>query len=134
VVKHLDLAVADTTALLASTGALPFEGPPPTDTLLALDATLVDLIDVLCAFHEGRRADVFGDLAYIGPMVNRWLPANQLATAVTELLLTHPHEAATDLASLATAHELGVPLLTTQSHLAALDPGADVIVLPRRDP
>ena len=92
----------------------------------------VDLIDVLCAFHEGRRAAVFGDLAYIGPMVNRWLPANQLATAVTELLLAHPNEAATDLASLATAHELGVPLLTTQSHLAALDPGADVIVLPRR--
>lgn len=129
---HLELAVADTTALLTLTGALPFEGPPVTDTLLALDASLVDLIDVLCAFHEGRRSDVFGDLAYIGPMVNRWLPANQLATAVTELLLAHPHEAATDLASLAAAHELGVPLLTTQSRVAALVPGADVIVLPRR--
>lgn len=131
-VTNLELAVADTTVLLTLTGALPFEGPPPTDTLLALDASLVDLIDVLGAFHEGRCSDAFGDLAYIGPMVNRWLPANQLATAVTELLLAHPHEAATDLASLAAAHELGVPLLSTQSHLATLDPRAQVIVLPRR--
>jgi hypothetical protein len=134
VVSSLDRAIADTTALLAFTGALPFEPPPPTDTLLALDASLVDLIDVLCAFHEGRRADVFGDLACIGPMVDRWLPANQLATAVTELLLAHPTEAATDLAALAAAQTLDMPLLTVQSHLADLAPDADVVVLPRRQP
>jgi len=134
VVTRLDQAIADTTALLAFTGAIPFEAPPATDTLLALDACLVDLIDVLCAFHEGRRDDVYGDLACIGPMVNRWLPANGLATAVTELLLAHPDEAATDLASLAAAETLGLPLVTCQRHLATVATSADVVVLARRDP
>ena len=133
-VSHLDQAVADTTALLAFTGALPHAAPPPTDTLLALDATLVDLIDVLCAFHEHRRADVLGDLACIGPMVDRWLPANRMATAVTEMLLAHPGEHAVDLATLATARELDLPVITARPHLARLAPDATVIVLDRPDP
>lgn len=122
--------VADTSALLASCGALPLE-PPSSTSLLAPDDAIVDVLSILRALHAGREADVLGDLAVIGLRVRTWLPTFRVATTVATLALDHPDEPVGDLLAVAMARDLGATLVTGRARLALLEP--DAIVLPRRD-
>jgi len=123
--------VADASALLSIVSALPLQ-PPELGSVLAPDAALSDVVAVLRSFHAGRPSDVLGDLAVIGIRVHQWLPTFRFAASLADLALDHPEEAVSDLVAVATARALDLPLLTGLPHLAALDPEADVIVLPRR--
>jgi hypothetical protein len=128
---RLDIAVVDTSALLAIVGVLPIE-PPDVGTMYAPDCALVEAIAVLRSFHDGRLVDIQGDLALIGPLVSEWVGANRVAGTLAELTPTHPDELATDLAAIAVAKVTGLPLVTGQSGLAALDPDVAVVVLRRQ--
>ena len=127
---RLDLAVADTSALLALVGVLPIE-PPDVGFLYAPDASLVESVAVLRSFHDGRSADINGDLALIGPMVSEWVGAHRFASTLVELAIAHPEEIVADLAAIAAAKMTRLPLVTGQAHLAGLDPDVAVVLLPR---
>ena len=124
--------IADASALLAIVSALPVE-PPEVRSVFAPDSALTDVIAVLRSFHGGRPSDVLGDVAVIGIHVHQWLPTFRFATTLAGLALDHPDESVSDLVAIATARALDLPLVTGLAHLATLDPGAEVIVLPRRD-
>lgn len=127
---HLDLAIADTSALLSIVGVLPLE-PPDVDMLYAPDVTLVEVIAVLRSFHDGRLSDIQGDLALIGPMVSDWIAAHRIAGTIAELAAAHPDELIADLAAIAAAKITRLPLVTGQRDLATLDPDVAVVVLAR---
>jgi hypothetical protein len=127
---RLDVAVADTSALLAIVGVLPIE-PPDVGLLYAADCSLIEAVAVLRSFHDGRVVDIQGDLALIGPMVSEWVGAHRVAGTLAALAVTHPDELVTDLAAVATARVTGLPLVTGQPSLAALDPDVAVVVLRR---
>jgi hypothetical protein len=127
---RLDNAVVDTSALLAIVGVLPIE-PPDIGTMYAADCSLVEAIAVLRSFHDGRLVDIQGDLALIGPMVSKWVGAHRVAGTLAELAVAHADELVTDLAAIATAKVAGLPLVTGQPSLAALDPDVAVVVLRR---
>jgi hypothetical protein len=126
----VDSAVVDTSALLAIVGVLPIEAPDVAQ-LYAPESSLVESIAVLRAFHEGRLVDIFGDLALIGPMVSQWIGANRTAGTIAELAVRHPDELVTDLAAVAAARVLRLPLVTGIPDLAGLDADVATIVLPR---
>jgi hypothetical protein len=128
---HLRSAVADTSALLALVGAMPLE-PPEVDDLYAPDGTLLEAVAVLRSFHDGRTADVLGDLAVIGPVVSEWLPAHLALIPLVELAIAHPEELIVDLTAVAAAKVTRLPLVTGQPDLVGLDPDVPVVVLPRR--
>lgn len=128
---RLDAAVVDTSALLAIVGVLPIEAPDVAE-MHAAESSLVEAIAVLRSFHEGRISDVLGDLALIGPMVFEWVGANRTAGTIAELAVRHPEELVTDLASIAAAKVLRLPLVTGIPDLARLDPDLATVVLPRR--
>jgi len=128
---RLDAAVLDTSALLAIVGVLPIEAPDVAQMYVP-ESSLVEGIAVLRSFHEGRLTDVLGDLALIGPMVAEWVGANRTAGTIAELAVRHPDELVTDLAAVATAKVLGLPLVTGIPDLAGLDPDIATVVLPRR--
>ncbi len=130
---RLDLAVADTSALLAMVGVLPIE-PPDVSFVYAPDVALVETIAVLRSFHDGRLVDVNGDLALIGPMVAEWVGAHTIAGTLAELAVDQPDEIIADLASVATAKATGLPLVTGLPHLADLDRRITVVVLAHRRP
>lgn len=127
---RLDLAVADTSALLALVGVLPVE-PPDVGFLYAPDASLVELVAVLRSFHDGRSSDINGDLALIGPMVSEWVGAHKFASTLVDLAIEHPDEIVADLAAVAAAKTTRLPLVTGQVHLAGLDPEVATVLLPR---
>jgi hypothetical protein len=128
---RLDVAVADTSALLSLVGVLPLE-PLDVEAIYAPDVSLVEAIAVLRSFHEGRLTDIYGDLAAIGPMVTVWVNAHQLAGTLAELAVAHPDGLVSDLAAVAAAKVTGLPLVTGQPDLAGLDPDVAVVVLRRR--
>jgi hypothetical protein len=105
--------------------------PPDIDTLLAPDAALVETLAVLRSHHLGRRADVVGDLAVIGLHVDEWVPAHHVATELAALALEHDDELVGDLVGVALARQTRLPLVTGLAHLATLDAGVEVLVLPR---
>lgn len=127
----LESAVVDTSALLAIFGVLPIE-PPDVAQLYAPESSLVESIAVLRSFHEGRLVDIFGDLALIGPTVSQWIGADRTAGTIAELAVRHPDELVTDLAAVAAAKVLRLPLVTGIPDLAGLDADVATIVLPRR--
>ena len=127
---RLDLAVADTSALLAIVGVLPIQAPE-VDFLYAPESSLVEAIAVLRSFHEGRLGDINGDLALIGPIVGEWVGSSRVAGTLARLAVDHPDELITDLAAIATAKATGLPLVTGQPGLAGLDPDVAVVLLPR---
>lgn len=128
---HLDIAVADTTALLALVGVLPIEAPE-VGMLYAPDAALLEAVAVLRAFHEGRTSELLGDLALIGAVVVEWLPTHRFAATLAELAVAHPGELVADLAAVGAAKVQRLPLITGQRDLAGLDPDVAVVLLPRR--
>jgi hypothetical protein len=127
----LDSAVVDTSALLAIVGVLPIE-PPDVAQLYAPESSLVESIAVLRSFHEGRLTDILGDLALMGPIVSQWIGAHRTAGTIAELAVRHPDELVTDLAAVAAAKVLRLPLVTGIADLAGLDADVATIVLPRR--
>lgn len=128
---RLESAVVDTSALLAIVGVLPIE-PPDVAQLYAPESSLVEGVAVLRAFHEGRLSDILGDLALIGPIVSEWIGANRTAGTIAELAVRHPDGLVTDLAAVAAAKVLRLPLVTGIPDLSGLDPDIATIVLPRR--
>ncbi len=128
---RLDMAVADTSALLSLVGVLPLE-PLDVDMIYAPDVALVETVAVLRSFHDGRLTDIYGDLAAIGPMVTEWVSAHQLAGTLAELAVAHPDQLVSDLAAVAAAKVTRLPLITGQPDLAGLDPDVAVVVLRRR--
>jgi hypothetical protein len=130
---RLEAAVLDTSALLAILGVLPIE-PPDVASALAADASLVDVVAVLRSFHDGRTSDVLGDLAILGPMVARWVPTHRLAGTLAELAVDHADEVVADLAAVAAAKTLNLPLVTGQPDLVNLDPDVATVVLRRTPP
>lgn len=128
---RLDQAVVDTSALLAIVGVLPIE-PPEISQIYAAESSLVEGIAVLRSFHDGRLVDVLGDLALIGPSVTAWVGANRTATTIAELAARHPDELVTDLAAIAAAKALRLPLVTGIPDLSGLEPDIATVVLPRR--
>jgi hypothetical protein len=128
---RLESAVVDTSALLAIVGVLPIE-PPDVAQLYAPESSLVEGIAVLRSFHEGRLSDILGDLALIGPIVSEWVGANRTAGTIAELAVRYPDELVTDLAAVAAAKTLRLPLVTGLPDLAGLDPDIATVVLPRR--
>ncbi len=127
---RLDVAVADTSALLSLVGVLPLE-PIDVTTIFAADVSLIETIAVLRAFHEGRIADILGDLAVIGPMVTEWAFAHQFAGTLAELVVAHPEQLIAALAAVAAAKVLQLPLVTGQPDLAGLDSDVAVVLLRR---
>lgn len=127
---RLDLAVADTSALLALVGVLPIE-PPEVEFLYAPDSSLVEIVAVLRSFHDGRSVDINGDLALIGPMVAEWVGAHRFASTLVDLAVAHPNEIVADLAAIATAKTTKLPLVTGQPDLAGIAPDVATVVLPR---
>ena len=105
------MRVVDTSALLAIVGVLPIEAPD-VDRIYAAESSLVEAIAVLRSFHEGRLSDVLGDLALISQIVAEWIGANHTAGTIAELAVLHPEELVTDLASIAVAKVLRLPLVT----------------------
>lgn len=130
---RLDIAVCDTSALLAIVGVLPLQ-PPEVDIIYAPDAALLEVIAVLRSFHEGRLVDVQGDLALIGPMVSEWVGTHRIAGTLAELSALHPDELIADLAAVSAAKVTRLPLVTGQPGLAGLDPDVAVVLLPRAKP
>jgi hypothetical protein len=128
---RLDIAVADTSALLAIVGVLPIEAPD-VGFLYAADSSLAEAVAVLRSFHEGRLTDIQGDLALIGPMVTEWVGTPRVAGTLAELAVAHPEELIADLVSLAVAKVTRLPLVTGQPGLAQLDRDVAVVVLRRR--
>jgi len=127
---RLDIGVGDTSALLAFVGVLPIQAPE-VEFLYAPESSLVEAIAVLRSFHDGRIADIQGDLALIGPMVAEWVGSTRVAGTLAELAVEHPDEIITDLAAVATAKAVGLPLITGQPGLAGIDLDVAVVVLPR---
>jgi hypothetical protein len=127
---RLDAAVLDTSALLALVGVLPVEAPD-VGAMVAPDASLVEIITVLRSFHDGRGTDVLGDLTLIGAMVGEWIPTHRVAGSLADLVVSHPDELACDLAAMAAARSVGLPLVTGLPELARVDPAVAVVVLPR---
>jgi hypothetical protein len=127
---RLDTAVADTSALLSLVGVLPLE-PLDVSSIVAADVSLVEIVAVLRSFHDGRTSDILGDLAAIGPMVTEWVATHRVAGTLAELAVAHPDQLTADLAAVAVARVLRLPLVTGQPDLAGLDPDVAVIVLPR---
>jgi hypothetical protein len=128
---RLDSAVVDTSALLAIVGVLPIDAPDVVQ-MYAAESSLVEAIAVLRSFHEGRLVDMLGDLALIGPLVDQWVGANRTAGTIAELAVRHPDELVTDLAAIAAATVLRLPLVTGFPHLAGLEADIATVVLPRR--
>jgi hypothetical protein len=128
---RLDAAVVDTSALVAIVGVLPIEAPDVRE-MYAPESSLVEAIAVLRSFHDGRLSDIQGDLALLGPIVTEWIGANRVAGTIAELAVRHPDELVTDLAAVATARVLRLPLVTGIPDLARLEPDIATVVLPRR--
>jgi hypothetical protein len=127
---RLDLAIADTSALLSLVGVLPLE-PLDIASIYAPDVSLVEVVAVLRDFHDGRSSDILGDLAVIGPMVTEWVYAHQIAGTLAELAVAHPDQLIADLAAVAAAKVTRLPLVTGQPELAGLDPDVAVVLLRR---
>ena len=130
---RLDIAVLDTSALLALVGVLPLDAPE-VDIIYAPDGALLEVVAVLRSFHDGRLTDIQGDLALIGPMVSEWIGAHRIAGTIAELAVAHPDELVVDLAAVAAAKVTRLPLVTGQPSLAGLDADVAVVVLPRNPP
>lgn len=128
---RLDAAVVDTSALLAIVGVLPIEAPDVRD-MYAPESSLVEAMAVLRSFHEGRLTDILGDLALVGPIVTGWIGANRTAGTIAELAVAYPDELVTDLAAVAAAKVLRLPLVTGLRDLAGVEPDVATVVLPRR--
>ena len=128
---RIDRAVLDLSALASWLGIVPLE-PPDVGTAIAADATLLDLTDLLRAYHEHRAVDVQADLLAISFVVDRWEPISRYATDLVDFSCRHSALGIADAASLSVAKATRLPLITGVAELAGADPDIAVIVLPRR--
>jgi hypothetical protein len=65
---------------------------------------------------------------------SEWVPTHRIVGTTAELAVAHPDELVADLAAVATAKVLRLPLVTGQPDLVGLDADLAVVLLPRRSP
>lgn len=92
------------------------------DTAIAADATVLDLVDLIRAFHDQRTIDAQGDLVAVSLVVDRWETISRYATELVEISRRHSERGIVDLACLAVAKANKLPLVTGVADLAGIDP------------
>ena len=128
---RVERAVLDLSALAAFLGLIPLD-PPEVDTAIGLDATLLDLVELLRTYHDGRAHDVYGDVVSVSLLVDRWEPVTSLLSSIVDMTCRHPDLPIADAAVLALALATKLPIITGLAELVGADPNVAVLVLARR--